>query len=710
MADNDINDEIYRILGRGKPSDAAAKRDPKLKADWDKAQQLIKDNWKDGVPDSFMGRAFPKYENAMRLGGYGPERAKKLANIVTSLKEFDKDNPDAKVLDRFLNADNTPNGDTPATYFAKHAMAAQKKIESLSPDDQARMQPFLQAQQETLQVLADNGADFSRTNRDGQNVEDIAKIGQPEGSYSSAIDQRFIDLAQSQQQQHQDAVVVEEGAKRDAALNVKEDNQGQTNIGNTPPQQQNLAPQEKQMPKKVVGDVKPEDQENGGGSDDYHGPKIVEKDIIDYLYNDVFIYYLNMLADKIIGYVKGKADRFAEYTRRESAKAQKSQSDLRNTQCDTARQKCVSLFQDSAPEITREMEEANRLRSQGLRTVNAELRQNIESGRPVDQWTFPSLQAQPPQLGADATDAERTAAQARYVAETTAYRNITEKFKELYTQDPANCKQQLDLAEKNLDNYLEMDNSFGKMALQRVMIKKVNGFMDKDKFSWVNSKDLDMTNPKTHRNMAKLIEAEKQEMWQRYALITQVALDRAKVEGLSEADTAKTVAEYQKNFIDLEHKLAEKAFNATMDDVANDRFNAASPIWKAKMESMTKEEKREYEKKFQRTAKEFVENMDSYQHLADNLSSKLEIQTQNGQTTDLKQFTRDLIKSDETQRTFLEDYGRVLDVLQASQEQAGDRRINLGKFKDGILTASPSEHLFTQIYAPKPSSRGGTGR
>ena len=195
MADANVNDEIYKILGRGKPSDEDVAKNPALKADWDKAQQLIKDNWKDGVPDEFMAKAFPKYESALALGGYGPERAKRLANIVAGLKEFDENNPDDKMLDKFINADNTPNGNTPATYIAMHAVAMYKKLEEgdFSDKDRAKLEPVLKAQQETLQMLDDNGADFSKTDKNNQNVEGIAKIGQPEGSYSAAIDKKFTD-------------------------------------------------------------------------------------------------------------------------------------------------------------------------------------------------------------------------------------------------------------------------------------------------------------------------------------------------------------------------------------------------------------------------------------------------------------------------------------------------------------------------------------
>ena len=200
MAEKDVNDEIYKILGRGKPSEEEVAKDSKLKEDWDKAQQFIKDNWKDGVPDEFMAKAFPKYESAVTLGGYGPERAKRLANIVAGLKEFDENNPDAKMLNKFINADNTPNGDTPATYMASHAVTLNQKLEEgdFSDKDRAKLEPVLKAQQETLQMLADNGADFSRTNQNGMNVEDIAKLyGAKSGGDSPAIDQKFIEKTQA---------------------------------------------------------------------------------------------------------------------------------------------------------------------------------------------------------------------------------------------------------------------------------------------------------------------------------------------------------------------------------------------------------------------------------------------------------------------------------------------------------------------------------
>ena len=712
MAEKDVNNEIYKILARGKPSEEKVAKNPKLKEDWDKAQQLIKDNWKDGVPDKFMAKAFPKYEDSMKLGGYDAKRAEKLANIVAGLKEFDENNPDDKMLDKFINADNTPNGNTPATYIAQHAVAAQEKMDAMETDaDKVQMQSLLQAQQETLQMLADNGADFSKTDKNNQNVEDVAKIGQPEGKYSAAIDEKFIAKTRADGEKHQDSVVVEEKLK---ALNVKEkDAKGQTNIGNT----QALAPNEQkpltQQPE-VEGDVKPEDKENGGGSDDYKGPAIKEKDIIDYLYNDVFIYYLNMLADKIIGYIKGKADKFAEYTRTKSAEAQKSKSNLRSQQCNEARQKCVGLFQQTAPQLTADMERAQLERSQNLRMLNSELRENIVQRRPIAQWAFPSMQQRQQQMqqqmgAADVSDEQRQAAQAQYVAEVSADRHITEHFKQLYTQDPENCMRQLELAEKNLDQYLETDKAFGKMAIQRVMIKKANSYMDKSGFEWVNDQDLNMNDPKARAKLIKAAEAEKQEMWQRFALVTQLALDRAKLENLDETQTAQKVAQYQENFIDLETKLAQKAFDMTLDDVSHDRFKAASKLVDEKAQGMDKKEAKEYKAKFVRTAKDIVLSMEDYQRLADDLSAQLKIETKSGESTDLKSFTHKIKKTDAAERSFMEDYQRAVGILQANQEQTGGRKINIGKFKTGILGINPKDHLFTEAYTPKPQlgNRGG---
>jgi hypothetical protein len=123
------------------------------------------------------------------------------------------------MLNKFINADNTPNGDTPATYVAHHAVAMQEKLDSgkFSDEDKKRLEPFLAAQKRALQTLADNGADFSKTNKNGQNVEDVARIAGTD-EYSKAIEPKFIDLVHAQQAAHQSTVVTEEKE----ALEVKE--------------------------------------------------------------------------------------------------------------------------------------------------------------------------------------------------------------------------------------------------------------------------------------------------------------------------------------------------------------------------------------------------------------------------------------------------------------------------------------------------------
>jgi phage gp37-like protein len=257
------------------------------------------------------------------------------------------------------------------------------------------------------------------------------------------------------------------------------------------------------------------------------------------------------------------------------------------------------------------------------------------------------------------------------------------------------------LAEKNLDQYLETDKAFGKMAIQRVMIKKANSYMDKSGFEWVNDKDLNMNDPKARAKLIKAAEAEKQEMWQRFALVTQLGLDRAKLEGLDEAQTAQKVAQYQENFLDLEEKMAKKAFDMTLDDVSHDRFNAAAKFVDEKVQGMDKKEAKEYRAKFVRTAKDYVKNMDSYQGLADDLATRLEMKTADGQTTDLRSFTQKILQTEATQRAFMEDYQRGLSIIQAGQENNSGRQAELGKFKTGILAPSAKDHMFTEIYTPK---------
>jgi hypothetical protein len=233
--------------------------------------------------------------------------------------------------------------------------------------------------------------------------------------------------------------------------------------------------------------------------------------------------------------------------------------------------------------------------------------------------------------------------------------------------------------------------------------------MDKSGFEWVNDKDLNMNDPKARAKLMKAAEAEKQEMWQRYTLVTQLGLDRAKLENLNETQTAQTVAQYQKNFMDLEVKMAQKAFDMTLDDVSHDRFKAAAPLVDEKTRGMDSKEAKAYKAKFVRTAKDIVKSMDFYQSSADDLAALLEIKTADDQVTDLKTEVGKRKEIDMSQRIFSEDFQRGLGIMQAAQEQNGERQALLGRFKKGLLTPSVKNHVFTEVYTPKKrgSERNG---
>ena len=710
MADNDVNDEIYRILGRGKPSEEDAQKNPKLKADWDRAQQLIKDNWKDGVPDEFMAKAFPKYESALVLGGYGPERAKRLANIVAGLKEFDENNPDAKMLDKFINADNTPNGNTPATYIAHHAVAMNRKLEEgkFSDKDREKLEPILKAQQETLQMLADNGADFSKTDNNHQSVEEVAQIGQPKGKYSPAIE-KFIAKVLSDADANQAAIVTEEKMK---SLNVKEgETQGQTNIG-TKQQQAPVAPKELTPQQEQVGDVKPEDNENTSGSEKYKGPDIREKDIIDYLYNDVFIHYLNMLADKIIGYIKGKADKFAEYTRRESSKAKQSKSDLRNSQCDLAREKCIGLFQNTAPQLTAEMEQAQLERSKDLRMLHSELRENIVNRRPIEQWAFPSLQQQQQQMqqqaGADANDPEQQAAQARLIANTTAYRSIVDSFKQVYMRDPEASEQKLEAAEKNLDKFLDIYKMAHTWATQEAAIEMVNEGLEKSNFKWINDKDWNMNDPESRQKLGKRAENKAyQIMTVEIPTVLEMANKHGQALGYDEAQQAMLNKEYIENYFKIKEEKMRQTFDHVLDDVAHDRFKGAAPIVEEKARGMDNKEAKEYKAKFARVSKKDIQEMGDIQDSLNKLAKKMKVTTTDGQEMSLMQMSEQVQRIDFAQRSILDDLNTTQDIIAAAQGQLHQRQtvIHQGK-KELFGLPDKTKSAFESTYTPKRREGG----
>ena len=635
MADTNVNNEIYSILSKDRPTEA----------DFAKVSKLIGDNWKEGVPDEFMAKVFPKYESAVKLGGYGEVRADKLSHIMDNLKKYDENNPEAKMLNKFINADNTPNGDTPATYVAHHAVAMQEKLDSgkFSDEDKKRLEPFLAAQKRALQTLADNGADFSKTNKNGQNVEDVARIAGTD-EYSKAIEPKFIDLVHAQQAAHQSTVVTEEKE----ALEVKE--QGKLNVGGKEAVKVQEGNKKQETPPEKVADVGRDEKGDSGNSEDYKGPPIKEKDIIDYLYNDVFIYYLNMLSDKIIGWARGKIDNFCDSMREEATRAAAAQSQLKNDQCERARKKTAALMTETAPKMEAAYAAAQGERRKHLEGINADVKANIESGKPVDQWTFANLNPLNPN-------------EARTIVH----------LKEEYTKDPETFKQRMDLAEKNLDSYMKMDEQVHRLAIRAALIEQANSNLDRSNFDWVN-KELDVD------KLNKAVEDKKQQIWEGMALASQMGRDQAALAN-SPVDAASMGARAQMTFLDNYTNMLEEVGKKVMDDVKNERFDAAASI--AQQRGITD---------FKRQGKEPLDHMKSLEKATDTLAKEMKVNDATKPTTLFAMAHETGSKGD----ALLNDLVYKAGLIETMQQGNAQRKQS---FKTSVIQNSEVEHkAFTNNF------------
>lgn len=332
MADEELTPtQIYFVLGSRNPSDEDLN---KVKDFLEKEAGKDDSPWKDGISNEFMALTYPKYNSSVELGKLSSYECDNITSVIKNLQTIGA----TETLKHFLNDNNSPNGHSAVTYLALHAMVAQNKIDSgkLDDTDKDAMEFFMNEQLKTLQTLADltdeNGehiVNFASLASNNRNLKDMAQI------YNASIARRYEANGQP---------ILQPARNLDQFFaRVDADEQKyQTNIGgNEEARPQQPAPQEEQLPENVanVGKETKKDKNPSRPPKEYKSRDIKPKDVIDFFYEDIFLHYLNLWTDKLIGYIRNGVDRYADWCKQSGDELDRATEKMKNADCKAAAQK-----------------------------------------------------------------------------------------------------------------------------------------------------------------------------------------------------------------------------------------------------------------------------------------------------------------------------------------------------------------------------------
>ena len=273
--------------------------------DKDKMKDFFEKHWKDGIPDDFMAKALPKYSRPVQLGRLPKDSAEQIANIAKNLKALGAED----ALKHFVNDTNSPNGETIATYLAHHILSAQSRLDrdakraagdpkKLSDDAKAQITECLEGQVAALKNISelktvDNYTviDWAKPNKRGLTSRDIIdRYDEGTTRFNERLPEGETPLPEPSRQLA-DIVPEPEDTNVDGLTN----NQPAQKIANVDPNAS-----------------LDDDTRNTKSNKDRRGRDIKPKDVVDFFYEDIFLYYLNLWTDKLLNLLDNAAKAYAE--------------------------------------------------------------------------------------------------------------------------------------------------------------------------------------------------------------------------------------------------------------------------------------------------------------------------------------------------------------------------------------------------------------
>lgn len=543
MADEELTPtQIYFVLGSRNPSDEDLN---KVKDFLEKEAGKDDSPWKDGIPNEFMALTYPKYNSSVELGKLSSYDCDNITSVIKNLQTIGA----TETLKHFLNDNNSPNGHSAVTYLALHAMVAQNKIDSgkLPDIDANAMKMWLDSQLKTLQTLADltdehgeHIVNFTSQASNNRNLKDMAQV------YDASIAHRY--EANGQPVLHPARNLEQFFARVDA-----DEQKYQTNVGGNEEQPQEPLPQEEKLPENVanVGEETKKDKNPSRPAKEYKSRDIKPKPVIDFFYEDIFLYYLNKWTDKLLGYLRNGVDKYADWCKESGDALDIAAKKMKDTNCQDGAKKIAALFNQTAPQ----MDADNETKMNKLLAINNALKENI-ARHPAepDKWTWKDSAGN--DILSPQTDAD---------GNTNDDAKIIELIKNEYARNPDKLKEAV--SHRNVKD-IEIEKSLHKLAVRNVMTKQAMKYMLDGSSDWINA-----ANP----NFEKLVEAEMAEMHAAILTIGAVVDDHAHANGMSEAQKQALYEQSMQKFIDLQIEQQTKTLEAITQDASKERFAFNNP-------------------------------------------------------------------------------------------------------------------------------------
>lgn len=417
MADTPNLDDIYKILSNDSLTDDDINR---LKALID-----VNTAWKDGVPEDFMAKALPKYSKSVHLGKLPKESSEHIANIAKNLKALGAED----ALKHFVNDTNSPNGDTVATYLAHHIVRAQARLDKgkLSEDAKKEIEEALGGQVAALKAIselknADNYTviDWAKPNKRNQTARDLMNI------YDQGAAWHNEHLPEGE-------TPLPEPSRQLADIVPEPDDTNVDGLTNNQPAQK-------------IANVDPnasldDDTRNTKSNKDRRGRDIKPKDVVDFFYEDIFLYYLNLWTDKLLNLLDNAAKAYAERQKASVKELEKAAENM-SGKCKQATLKLVAE-QRAADRVIAGFAGTRDERRDYMTGLNTAITNNIMTHTPGTAWPEIKDERWEP------LDANNPADKKMIEHLRQRYDAAPDKFEETFNmmQDPAQIEKQLKIHE-----------------------------------------------------------------------------------------------------------------------------------------------------------------------------------------------------------------------------------------------------------------------
>lgn len=518
----------------------------------------VKEAWKDGIPDEFMKQALPKYHDSVQLGLLKKYQSQAIANIAKNLQKLGAED----ALKHFVNDNNSPNGDTVATYLTYHALTAQMKLDKdakradgdpkkLSDDKKQQIEEALKTQVAALKEISelktgDNYTviDWAKEDKQGHTPTDIySRYNEGVAWYNSRLPEGETPLPEPSRQ-------------LEGIVPAPED----TNVDGLKPQQQGLEKKEANVDPNAAEDADNKHTKSSGKSRGGLKPR----DVVDFFYEDVFLAALGWVSDKICNWLENKAKSYAERTKAAAQEAKK-EADALQVDEKKAAKKIAAMFENTE-EIINAYDAKVDIMMKLPQAIGNEWR--TKGGDP-DKWFKDDAGNQLPIKDSDGNiiiDTYVTDASGNRIPNkeyTEVVKTITDQARNNPVKFGEALNKRLAMSDKDAEKLAKVNKALHTIAVNNATLKLAQQYLLRDDKAWVDEPMPDLE---------KLVAIEMSDLQTSLKAVTAMVGDQSQAKGLSSAEQQKLFEKSIVNFINKQIEAGDEARTAILEDATRGRF------------------------------------------------------------------------------------------------------------------------------------------